>query len=93
MSKQYIKVKLNEVDYKVHFTAYDGSCSPPKLVDREAEISLTKGFKRDRYTLELLIHEMLHSCLWELSEEKVERTAEDISKVLWRIYTPRKEIR
>ena len=93
MKKQYIKVKLNEVKYKIHFEAYDGSCSPPKLVDREAEITLPKGFKKDRYTMELLIHEMLHGCLWKLSEADVERTAEDIAKVLWRIYTPRKEVR
>jgi len=93
MKKQWIKAKLNSVNYKIYFDAIDGSCSPPKLIDREAEIQLTKGFKKDRYTMELLIHEMLHACIWKLSEEDVERTAEDISKVLWRIYNPRKEIK
>ena len=93
MKKTYIKAKLNGVDYKIYFGAFDGLCSPPKLVDREAEIHLTHGFKKDRYTMELLIHECIHSCLWKLSEDDVERTAEDISKVLWRIYNPRKEIK
>ena len=93
MKKTYIKAKLNGVDYKIYFGAFDGLCSPPKLVDREAEIQLTKGFKKDRYTMELLIHEMLHGCLWKLSGDDVERTAEDISKVLWRIYKARDDIR
>jgi len=92
MAKQWIECTFNGVLYKVYLGAFDGLCSPPNQKDREAEINLSKGFKHDCYTLELLIHESLHSCLWELSEENVERTARDISKMLWKLYKPRKGI-
>ena len=90
--KKWIKVKLNSVDYKVYFEAFDGLCSPPLQIDREAEIQLPKGFKKDRYTMELLIHEMIHALDWNLPEEKVEIIGKDLSSALWRIYKPRDKV-
>jgi hypothetical protein len=91
--KKWIKVELNGVDYKIFFDAFDGLCSPPLQKDREAEIQLPKGFKKDRYTMDVLIHEMIHALDWGLSEEKVEIIGKDLSSALWRIYKPRDEVR
>lgn len=35
--------------------------------------------------MEVFIHEALHACIWDLDEETVYSTAEDISKFLWRL--------
>ena len=91
--KKWIKVELNGVDYKIFFDAFDGLCSPPLQKDREAEIQLPKGFKKDKYTMDVLIHEMIHALDWGLSEEKVEIIGKDLSSALWRIYKPRDEVR
>jgi len=53
---------------------------------------LPKGFKKDRYTMELLIHEMIHALDWNLPEEKVEIIGKDLSSALWRIYKPRDKV-
>jgi len=92
MAKKWIEARLNGVEYKIYLEPFDGLCSPPKQEDREADIFLTKGFKNDRYTMEVLIHEICHSLDWSLSEEKVEMMGRDLSKVLWKLYRPRKGI-
>jgi len=35
--------------------------------------------------LEVLIHEMLHACYWDLDEEAIDITARDIARVLFRL--------
>ena len=92
MTKKWIESHFNDVKYKVHLTAFDGSCSPPEQADREAEINLPHGFKRDRYTMELLIHEGTHAIDWNLTEKQVEAIGRDLSKFLWKLYKPRKGI-
>jgi len=92
MAKKWIESTFNDVKYKVYLEPFDGLCSPPDQKDREAEINLPKGFKHDRYTMELLIHEGTHAVDWNLTEKQVEAIGRDISKMLWRLYKPRKGI-
>jgi len=35
--------------------------------------------------LEVLIHEMLHACHWDLDEEAITETSEDLARVLFRL--------
>jgi hypothetical protein len=35
--------------------------------------------------LEILLHEMLHGCYWDMDEEAITDTAQSISKALWRM--------
>ena len=35
--------------------------------------------------LETTIHEALHACCWRSTEQKVENTARDIARFLWRL--------
>ena len=65
--------------YNPHYA----SCDPPD--SKDPEITIADGLQYNEKTLELLIHESLHACNWDKSEEKVTRTAKDISRFLWRI--------
>ena len=40
--------------------------------------------------LETVIHEALHACNWHASEEKVDVTARDVARFLWRLGYRRK---
>ena len=35
--------------------------------------------------LEMVLHECLHAAFWDLEEEAIESSAEDIARVLWRL--------
>jgi hypothetical protein len=35
--------------------------------------------------LEVFVHEMLHACHWDLSEETITETAQDLARVLFRL--------
>lgn len=79
---------FNKTRYCIDFKPFDASCDDPKL-GGPPEITFPKGFKPTRYGLELLLHECLHACDFTASEKTVERTAEEISKLLWKLYRPR----
>jgi len=59
-----------------------GDIQPPHIKGKTIRIS--RGGPGSRI-LETLIHEMLHACLWDLSEDSVEKTAEDITRTLIRL--------
>lgn len=60
----------------------DGDCSNPTFPDRV--IRYYVGLKGER-RLDVLIHEMLHACFWDVREEGIEEAASDVARVLWRI--------
>ena len=59
-----------------------GDCDAPTL--RNKEIRISKKLKKEE-ELEVVIHELLHSADWYKDEEWVERTACEISHILWRL--------
>lgn len=58
-----------------------GYCTHPDL-DREIAIPIDGDTESE---LDTLIHEVLHACQWDLSEEAIEETACSIAHVLWRL--------
>ena len=56
----------------------DGECDPP---GPRREIRIDPNLPVDR-TLEVLIHEGLHACLWDLGHEAVEETAESLAALV-----------
>jgi len=58
-----------------------GRCSSPNDPGRiiQYDVSLT-GQRR----LDVFIHEMLHACFWDISEEGIQFASIDIAKSLWR---------
>ena len=58
-----------------------GLCDPPDYKDKK--IYIKKGLGAE-LTLSTLIHEGLHACLWFLSEDAVEQSEMDITKMLFK---------
>lgn len=79
--------------YKVCFSkqkssVIDGTCDAPDTKNKT--ICITKGLSPDK-EMEIIIHESLHACLWDLDEVVIEETASDIAKLLIRFGYIRKE--
>ena len=58
-----------------------GVCDPPTAKNRKIEISTEIKGKKE---LEVLLHEALHACHWDLDEEAVYESANDIANMLWK---------
>lgn len=61
---------------------YDGKCVGPHVRGKQMLLSLGAG---TRHELEIVIHESLHACVWDLDEEAVGESALDIAAFLWRL--------
>ena len=72
------------VKYKIDAEPHDGSCDAPSG-RRMPCIMIPGGIKSNQRTLYVFIHEALHAGNWPATEAKVEQTAKDISKLLWRL--------
>lgn len=60
-----------------------GECDAPNK--KHKSIRLRKRLSSPKVELENWLHETLHACLWDLDEEAIEETAEDISRFLWKL--------
>jgi len=71
---------FNGRKYNIILDDLDGNCDTDDkywlIVERDLNT---------RIGLETTIHEALHACCWSASEEKVEMTAKDIARFLWRL--------
>ena len=66
-----------------------GLCHHPDKPFKEIQVN---SKLRDEIQLEVILHELLHSCGHDLlSEEWVTEAAQDLAKVLWRIGYRRSE--
>jgi hypothetical protein len=61
---------------------HDGECEDPSHPGCQMDIPLAGKTKRD---LEVIIHEGLHACYWDLDEGPVEEASVDIAGLLWRL--------
>jgi len=59
-----------------------GQCSDPN--DSGKVIMYYVGLKGEK-RLEVFIHEMLHACFWDVSEEGIEEGGKCIAKAIWRM--------
>ena len=77
--------KFNGVKYEMDlYRPRDGQCDPPSG-RVPPTIALANGLHYTKRDLVVLIHEMLHASVWDMKEEVVERTAEDIGGCLTRL--------
>jgi len=63
----------------------DGDCEAPDEPEKTIRVcrDLLKP-ENERGLLEVLIHEAIHACEWDLKEEAVEDTGQSIADLLWR---------
>ena len=59
-----------------------GWCDDPINQDKTVNIPV-EGHSKDN--LITIIHEGLHACLWDTSEDAVEETSDSIADLLWRL--------
>lgn len=57
----------------------DGLCDASKRL-----ITIKRSLSGER-ELDVLIHEMLHACHWDLDEQAITETASDLARVLTRL--------
>lgn len=57
-----------------------GRCDSPTKRGKRIRVCTTID---EPQTLEVLTHEMLHACFWDMDEEAINESARDIAKVLW----------
>lgn len=81
-----MKIKLRGRTYELLFTredisiVEDGTCDYPTTKHKKIRI---KPHLEPARELDVVIHECLHACCWDLSEETVTQSATDIAKILW----------
>jgi len=71
---------FNGRKYKIILDALDGNCDTDDYYWLIIERDLST-----RIGLETVIHEALHACDWRAKENKVEITAKEIARFLWRL--------
>ena len=60
-----------------------GSCDSPKTPASNRNIFVNpNGTEKDR--INVLIHETIHACVWNLDEDTVKQTADDITNFLYK---------
>lgn len=60
-----------------------GEIDPPSYVKKRIKISTR--LSKQAEVLEVLLHECLHGCFWDMDEDAIDQAAYDISKVLHRL--------
>lgn len=71
---------FNGTKYHILFDEFDGICD----TDDKYWLVICPDLET-KYGLEVAIHEALHACNWKAKEDKVEITAKDIARFLWRL--------
>jgi hypothetical protein len=78
-------IKLVGKRWRVRFVsrmADEGRCDPPDQPHKT--ISIARRLRGERQ-LDVLLHELLHACNWQLAEEHITQIATDIARALWRL--------
>lgn len=79
---------FNGNKYQVYVGPLKGITSVSK--NSPLELNVRTDGVSPRKLLEVLVHEALHAMNWDATEERVERTAKDVSRFLWRLDYRRK---
>jgi hypothetical protein len=74
--------KKYKISLRKRMEKADGECDSPDAVRKT--IRLSTSARPDRQ-LTVAVHEALHACLWDLSEDAIASTAESIGSFLWRL--------
>jgi|688.fasta_scaffold00026_70 hypothetical protein len=82
-----MKVKLRNNTWELVRTDLQanirGEIDPPSYVKKR--IKLSNKLSKQAEVLEVLLHECLHGCFWDMDEEAIDKAAYDIAKVLHKL--------
>ena len=80
--KHKLRGKMWEVERVARLPGGErGMCDQPNTPNKR--IQILKRLKGEEL-LEVLLHEALHACMWDLDEEAVAELATDTSRMIWR---------
>lgn len=77
-----VRASIHGKMYTIDLEPFHALCDDPKR--NAPRIHLANGLHNTQKSLSYLIHEVLHACQWSATEEKVDQTARDIAKILWK---------
>ena len=80
---------FNGQQHDLDFETRQGYCDSPNGGKPTLYAPLDTG--KPKMEMEILIHEMLHASNWYKAEHTVDRTAKDITRLLWRLGYRRKD--
>jgi hypothetical protein len=60
-----------------------GSCDCPKIENPTIKIKKSLG---EVEKLEVLIHEILHACFWDMDEQAIDESAVSISEIIIKLF-------
>jgi len=82
-----MKIKLRDNTWSLVCVDLDagvrGQIDPPVYANKQLKLSTRINKSKD--ILEVLIHECLHGCFWDLDEEIVDECALDIANALYKL--------
>jgi hypothetical protein len=82
-----MKVKLRDNAWSLVRTdlgpSIRGQIDPPAYQRKQLKISTR--IKSEKELLEVMIHECLHGCFWDIDEMAIDKAAVDISNVLYKL--------
>lgn len=81
MLRPGIRVWMRNKCYRLIFGRVPDDCRA--IVDNMKKTIRVSKHVRGKAKLYVLIHESLHACHWDLTEEAVEQTGKSISELLW----------
>ena len=75
--------KFNGRLYAIDFDDCVGICQPPD--NSLPTIYFPHGLDSSRKSLEIVIHEAIHACYFDMPEDRVDILARDLSIFLWKL--------
>lgn len=78
--KNFIHLLMG-TQYEIFLEPHIGLCTRDRPV-----LAFPKGLKRTKADLALLIHEALHGCFPDLTEDQVDQASCDIAGLIWPIF-------
>lgn len=79
----YVTIRGKRWKLELDQPIYDyGVCDPPDAPNKR--IRIKKGMS-DQDELSTIIHEVLHAAYWDLDEEAIDTTADDLARILRRL--------
>jgi len=78
-----MRIKLRNRYFRLAFDRLDRQTDG--LCDMDERLIKVRKSLRGERQLEVIVHELLHGCHWDLDEIAITETAQDVARVLWRL--------
>ena len=84
MRRKPLPTSIRGIPYDISFSPHrtnNGTCRGP-IGTKPGRITIDSSLT-SRPELRFILHEALHACFWDISEEAINQSSDDISRILW----------